>query len=102
MWLLAIETTSIPASFTPAMSRGSAEKTVPCVWYFGASGAGFSKFATAMFARDRRWRTAPVLPVRLAMTVGQPRAEQQRCPVMSAVPPSNGKSTPLPRMWTSR
>ena len=36
----------MPASASPDMKRGSAEKTVPEVWYFGLSGAGFSKLAT--------------------------------------------------------
>ena len=32
MWLLAIPTQSMPASARPAISFGSAEKTVPDVW----------------------------------------------------------------------
>ena len=50
MWLLAIETQSMPALTSPSMSVGSAVKTVPDVCQRNRSGAGFSKFAIAMSA----------------------------------------------------
>ena len=86
----------MPASASPAMNLGSAEKTVPDVWYLGLSGAGFSKLATAMSAPLMSARTAPASPVRCVRGTSQPNDEQQTRPVMSAVPPSNGKSAPLP------
>ena len=80
------------------MSRGSAEKIVPDVWQRGRSGAGFSKLAMARSApsmsvadRARRCRSAS------CTGRSQPNAEQSlQRPVISAVPPSNGKSAPLP------
>ena len=78
------------------MILGSAEKTVPEVCQRTRSGAGFSKFAMAMSAPSISLRIAPALPVRLVTGCSQPNPEQQVWPVISAVPPSNGKSTPLP------
>ena len=61
------------------------------------SGAGFSKLAIAMSAPLIRSRIAPALPVRLVYGMSQPNGEQSlQRPVISAVPPSNGKSAPLP------
>src|SRR3954452_182456 len=97
MWLLAIPTQSSPASESPLVSLGFAEKTVPDVWYRKTSGAGFSKFAIAMSAELTRSRTAPALPVLFVYGVSHPSGEQSlQTPVTSAVPPLNGKSAPLP------
>ncbi len=75
---------------------GSAEKFVPEAWKRGLSGAGFSKLAAAMSAPLMRWRTTPALPVRSVYGVSQPSDEQSlQRPVISAVPPSNGKSAPF-------
>ena len=79
------------------MNFGLAEKTVFLVCHFQLFGAGFSKLATAMSAPLMTARTAPALPVRLVYGRSQPSGEQSlQRPVMSAVPPSNGKSAPLP------
>ena len=78
------------------MIPGSAEKTVPLVCQRTRFGAGFSKLAMARSAPLISSRIAPPLPVRLVTGCSQPNAEQQVWPVISAVPPSNGKSTPLP------
>ena len=87
----------MPASASPAMSRGSAEKTVLLLCQLKLSGAGFSKLAMAMSAPLIRSRNAPALPVRRVYGVSQPSGEQSlQRPVISAVPPSNGKSGPLP------
>ena len=83
------------------MSLGSAEKTVPWVWYRKASGAGFSKLATVRSADVRRSRTAPAPPVRRVTGTGLWRAEQQVLPVIVAEPPLNGKSEPLPWSLTT-
>ena len=86
----------MPASASPSMSRGSAEKMVPEAWNRGLSGAGFSKLAIAMSAPSIRSRTTPLLPVRFVYGRSQPKAEQSlQRPVISTVPPSNGKSAPL-------
>ena len=82
------------------MMSGSAVKTVPLVCHRNRFGAGFSKFAIAMSAPEMRSRTAPSLPVLRVLGTGQPKPEQQEWPVISAVPPSNGKSTPRPRTRT--
>ncbi len=86
----------MPAAARPSMNLGSAEKFVPEAWKRGLSGAGFSKLAAAMSAPSTRSRTTPLPPVLLVYGVSQPRGEQflQR-PVISAVPPSNGKFAAL-------
>ncbi len=77
------------------MFFGLAEKTVPWSWKRHVLGAGFSKFAIAMSAPWIRSRTAPALPDRCVYGVSQPNGEQLRQrPVMSTVPPLNGKSVP--------
>ncbi len=53
-----------------------------------------------MSAERRRSRTAPAPPVRRVTGTGLSRAEQHRRPVIVAVPPANGKSTPLPWILT--
>ena len=72
MWLLASDTQSRPASTSPLMYLGLAEKTVPLPWKRKAFGAGFSKLAIAMSAPLMRSRTAPVLPVRFVYGRSQP------------------------------
>ena len=78
------------------MSAGSAEKIVPLLCHRKVFGAGFSKLARAISAPLIRSRTAPLSPVRRVTGVFQPNEEQQTRPVISAVPPLNGKSAPLP------
>ena len=90
----------MPALTRPSMIPGSAEKTVPLVCQRTRFGAGFSKLAIAMSAPLISSRIAPPLPVRLVTGCSQPNPEQQVWPVISAVPPSNGKSTPLPLIRT--
>jgi hypothetical protein len=76
---------------------GSAEKTVPLVCQLKRFGAGFSRLAMAMSAPVMSSRTAPLFPVRRIVGTSQPNCEQHVWPVISAVPPSNGKSMPLLR-----
>ena len=80
----------------PSMRAGSAEKIVPLRCHVNLFGAGFSKLASAMSAPLMRSRTAPLSPVRRVRGTFQPNEEQQTRLVISAVPPSNGKSAPLP------
>ena len=73
-----------------------AEKLVPLEWNVNRLGAGFSKLAIARSAPEISSRTAPALPVRRVYGVSQPNGEQSlQRPVISAVPPSNGKSASL-------
>src|SRR3954454_4637948 len=96
MWLFASETQSMPAFLSPLMYAGLAENTVPLPWNRNASGAGFSKLAMATSAPRIRSRIAPLSPVRRVYGRSQPNGEQSaQIPVMSAVPPSNGKLTPF-------
>src|SRR3989304_1116320 len=64
MWLLASETKSMPAFFTPSRSLGSPEKTVPRRWKRHLSSTGLSRLASARSAEVRSARTAPASPVR--------------------------------------
>jgi hypothetical protein len=59
------------------MRAGSAEKTVPDVWYLKFSIAGFSKLAIAISAPVRSSRIAPTFPVRSTRGSSQPNDEQQ-------------------------
>ena len=79
----------------PRCRRGWPRRPSPTRGTAKSFGAGFSKLAMATSAPLNRSRTAPALPARFVYGVSQPKGEQfLQVPVMSAVPPLNGKSTP--------
>ena len=82
------------------MCLGLAENTVPLPCHRNASGAGFSKLAMAMSAPETSSRTTPALPVFFVYGRSQPIGEQSlQRPVISTVPPSNGKFAPRLLPW---